>query len=175
MFAKKSMTNMNNLLIKFDGKICKLEDLPVGTTDYLDITESEHFIKSGCENSEYGNIFLGTDKFGRKYLAFKLNVKEYQENEKVNEYDCIYTVFERYTNNTEFICIANSHKMYDKNSNFANDILEVYGTQLYYDRGWEKINDMVTSFSKKEVWKVSGYSSSTEMKNKYSEYTVSCF
>lgn len=169
-------TNINELLSKFKGELNQFQNLPIGSTHYLDLTDKDHFSAAGCNNSNYGSIFSGYDTFGRKYIALKLNIKEFNQDKQINEYNCIYTIFERYSDNRNFICIANSHKMYDKNSKFLHDVLYMSGLKICKDHGWEKLNEMFKSFANKKDWKTEGFSSLNDfLGNKKSDYVVNVF
>lgn len=169
-------TSIDKLLTNFNDQINIFNNLPVGSTGYLDLTDKDHFSSSGCDNSNYGYIFCGYDVFDRKYIALKLNVKEFQQDQQIDEYNCIYTIFERYSEDRNFICIANSHKMYDTNSKFLHNILCMSGLKIYKNHGWQRIKKMFKSFANKKEWKVKGFSSSnTFLGDKMSYYVVNIF
>lgn len=171
-----SKPTVNELLNIFRGEVNQLHNIPVGSTDYLDLTDENHFSSAGCNNSNYGYIFSGYDIFGRKYIALKLNIKEFHQNQQIDEYNCIYTIFERYSDDKNFISIANSHKMYDKNSKFLHNVLCMYGLQICKNNGWAKLKEMFKSFADKKDWKIKGFSSSNDfLGNKKSDYVVNIF
>lgn len=156
------------LVSKFRGDLPTYNHLTVGGTEYMDLTSEEHFLAANSSDSKFGNAFHGTDVHGRQYIAFKLNVKEfdlsqYEEmagRQLVKEYNTIHTIFERYSDSKDVICIANSHRMYDTGSVFIHNVLNMCGLRLDKNSSaWQRLQDMVKIFANGQDWSVRGVSS----------------
>lgn len=167
----------------FSTKIATLDLVPVGGTGYMDLVGPNHFIDAQCDEANYGSVFQGVDVHGRKYLSFKLKIV--QENDHIPNCNfaisCIYTVFERYSNDSAVICICPSHYARDMEMMFLNNILKLCGLRLTAEHGWPTLVQLVQSFANTQKFQIksapSGFSSSHKLSDAQldhlSTYTVS--
>jgi hypothetical protein len=74
----------------------RTEDVKVGSTMYLDQTRNEQF----GENT----IIKGVDRYRREFVSFRVHLKNNEDEKKY-----IMTMFNRYSDNTDFNVICKSH------------------------------------------------------------------
>lgn len=142
----------------------KIDDIQVGSTDYLDVVPQSYF--NNCKDY---NICTGIDKYNRPFLSMLITIEKKIDNEFVFEKECIYTIFQRYTDDNKYV-ICPSHYKTDK---ILLSLMDIY--TLHINKNNSKyLNDFISHSLNKIKWErtIEEYDYNT---NKFVNNTYRCW
>ena len=131
-----------------------------GGTGYLDLMEPDLF--ASCPTG--AKLIRGQDEYGRHFLSMYLKIEKCFANTAKTDHDpqesgvhsftAVYTVFQRYMNDSDKICICNSHSAKDTSQVLIGSLLEMGGG---LDLGncpaaLSRFQEMLESLLKHQVW-----------------------